>query len=274
MPSGRIPRQFHFVFGLKRQWRPFHLLHYLCLESCWQVNRPEKIYFHHDRLPHGRYWDRIRDRLTLVKVGEDAGVAAFEYRDRGINPYRYAHHSDFIRLRQLNRYGGIYADIDTLFVNPYPDRLFEHEYVLGREGDIRDVATGELRPSLCNALIMARPGARFGELWLERSREAFDGSWSNHSTLLPYRLSQEHPDWVHLEPPRSFYPYMWTIEDIRTLFEGCETDWEGAYSIHLWSHLWWSRRRRDFSRVHAGRFTERYIRTVDTTFNLVARRFL
>jgi len=274
MPSERIPNQFHFVFGLKRQWRPFHLLHYLCLESCWQVNRPEKIYFHHDRLPHGRYWDRIKDRLTLVEVGEDAGVAAFQYGDKAINPYRYAHHADFIRLRQLNRYGGIYADIDTLFVNPYPDRLFEHEYVLGREGDIQDAVSGELRPSLCNALIMAQPNARFGDLWLERSREAFDGSWSNHSTLLPYRLSQEHPDWIHVEPPRSFYAYMWTIDDIRALFEGRDTDWEGAYSIHLWSHLWWSRRRRDFSRVHAGRFTERYIRNVDTTFNLVARRFL
>jgi len=272
--SQNIPNRFHFVFGLKRQWRPFHLLHYLCLESCWQVNKPEKIYFHHDRIPHGKYWDRIKDRLTLVKVDPDKFVTDFTYKDRGINPYRYAHHSDFIRLRQLNKYGGIYADMDTLFINPYPKDLLTHKFVLGREGDVFDAKTQEPKPSICNALIMSEPKADFGKLWLDRSREAFNGTWSNHSTLLPYRLSQEKPDWVHVEPARSFYSYMWTIEDISSLFEKCEDDWNNAYSIHLWSHLWWARRRKDFSRVHAGMFTEKYIKNVDTTFNLVARRYL
>lgn len=268
--SRPIPNQFHFVFGLKRQWTSFHILHYLCLESCWQVNRPDTIYFHHDHVPHGKYWDRIKDRLTLVKVSPDDFVADFEYEDRGINPYRYAHHADFIRLRQLTEYGGIYADIDTLFVNPYPKSLFEHDYVLGREDDVVDARSGESRPSICNALIMSRPQAEFGKIWLRESRDAFDGTWSNHSTLLPYRLSQRHPGLVHVEPPRSFYRYMWTVEDISALFEKCEDDWEDAYSIHLW----WSRRRKDFSRVHAGMFTEKYIRNVDTTFNLVARKYL
>ena len=272
--NDKIPKQFHFVFGLKPQWHSFHLLHYLCLESCWQVNRPERIYFHHHHLPHGKYWDRIEHRLTLVKVEKDEFVSNFRYQDKGIGPYRYAHHSDFIRLRQLHEYGGIYADIDTLFVNPYPEELFEHEYVLGRESDIVDFSTGETKPSICNALIMAKPGARFGRDWLANIQDAFNGTWSNHSTLLPYRISREHPDWVHVEPPRSFYRYMWTVEDLETLFEKCEDDWEGAYSIHLWSHLWWTRRRRDFSGIHAGMFTERYIRNVDTTFNLAARRFL
>jgi hypothetical protein len=270
----RIPPIFHFVFGLKRQWKPFHLLHYLCLESCWQVNRPQTIYFHHDHLPYGKYWDRIRDRLTLVKVERDDFVSEFAYKDKGIDRYRYAHHADFIRLRQLQQYGGVYADIDTLFVHPYPRHLFTHRFVLGREGDIRDEATGETRPSLCNALIMAEVGSDFGRLWLDRSREAFDGTWSNHSTVLPYRLSREHPDWIHVEPPRSFYRYMWTVADLETLFERDESDWEKVYSVHLWSHLWWARKRRDFSLVHAGRFTDQYIKNVDTTFNRVARQFL
>jgi hypothetical protein len=45
-------------------------------------------------------------------------------------------------------------------------------------------------------------------------------------------------------------------------------------SIHLWSHLWWSRRRRDFSSFHAGRITEQRIARVDTTYNVIARRHL
>jgi hypothetical protein len=42
-----IPNQFHFVFGLRKQREPFHLAHYLCLESCRCVNQPESIRFYY-----------------------------------------------------------------------------------------------------------------------------------------------------------------------------------------------------------------------------------
>ena len=58
------------------------------------------------------------------------------------------------------------------------------------------------------------------------------------------------------------------------LMEGLDTDFDGVISMHLWSHLWWDKRRRDFSRVHAGMLTEDYLRTVDTTYSIAARRFL
>ncbi len=103
---------------------------------------------------------------------------------------------------------------------------------------------------------------------------AFNGSWSNHSTLLPQRLSEEMPRDIHVEPSRSFYPYMWTRAGIRAMLQERETDMRGIYSMHLWSHLWWSERRRDFSDFHAGLLTERAIREVDTTYNLIARQYL
>ncbi|MEK7672190.1 MAG: hypothetical protein AAB344_08225, partial [Bacteroidota bacterium] len=56
--------------------------------------------------------------------------------------------------------------------------------------------------------------------------------------------------------------------------KGCDTNYDGILSMHLWSSLWWSRWRRDFSSFHAGKLTEEYIRKVDTTYNLVARKFL
>ena len=45
-------------------------------------------------------------------------------------------------------------------------------------------------------------------------------------------------------------------------------------SVHLWSHLWWNAQRRDFSRVHAGQLTADHIRTVDTSYNRLARPFI
>ena len=44
--------------------------------------------------------------------------------------------------------------------------------------------------------------------------------------------------------------------------------------MHLWAHLWWSRRRRDFSGFHGGMIDEDYVRNADTTYAVAARRFL
>jgi hypothetical protein len=276
MMPAPIPNRFHFVFGLHKQREPFHLVHYLAIESCFQVNRPERIDLHVFHEPHGPYWDLARRRVNVRHVEPVPAVHDFHYgfRNRGCKRYAYAHHADFIRLQVLLADGGIYADIDTLFVSPYPARLFAETCVLGREDDVVDQRTGEIRPSLCNALILARPGAEFLRLWLDGMADAFDGSWSNHSTFLPQKLSQQHPELIHVEPSRSFYPFMWTRADLHTLLEGPRPNLEGAFSIHLWSHLWWEKRRRDFSDISGDLITEGYVRTVDTTYNLLARRFL
>jgi hypothetical protein len=269
-----IPKVFHFVFGLRERPEPLHLLFYLCLESCWEVNRPDEIVFHCHHEPYGPYWELIRDRLTIVPVDPDPFVAAYRYPHRALNRYRYAHHADVVRLDALIERGGIYADIDTIFVNPIPDDLLRHPVVLGREDDVDCHRSGDLRPSLCNAFIAAERGAPFAVAWRERLFEAFDGSWSNHSGFLPFALSQEYPDQVHVEPPRTFYKHGFRPAGVRRLLEELDTDLEGVVSMHLWSHLWWDRNRRDFSDVHAEMLTEDHVRQVDTTWTVVARRFL
>jgi hypothetical protein len=274
--SAPIPRRFHFIFGLRPQRSPFHLAHYLAIESCYQVNRPTCIDVHVFHEPFGHYWDLARRRVNVRVVEPVPQVRDFRYgfRNRACKRYAYAHHADFIRLQVLLAEGGVYADIDTLFVSPYPNRLFAQSCVLGREDDIVDQRDGQLRRSLCNAVIFARPDAAFLRLWLDGMGDAFDGSWSNHSTLLPQSLALKHPDLVHIEPSRSFYPFMWTREGLHTLLEGCTRDFDGAFSIHLWSHLWWEKRRRDFSDFSGDLITEESVRTVDSTYNLLARRFL
>lgn len=270
----RIPKWYHFVFGLKPQRLPFHLMHYLCLASCLEVNRPEKVYFHYLHEPFGRLWDLIRERLTLLPVELNDFVAAFDYPDARIGKFRYAHHADFIRLQALLEHGGVYADMDSLFVNPLPELLWQQPCVVGREADVYLPQTGEYQPSVCNAVILSEPGGRFVDTWLARSKVAFDGTWSNHSTFLPYELSREHPDWVRVEPIRSFFHHGIAPAELDTLFRGCDADFDGIYSMHLWSHLWWSWRRRDFSSFSGLQLTERYVRGGNTTYALAARRFL
>lgn len=271
-----IPNIFHFVFGLKRQKQPFHLMHYLCLESCLQVNQPEEIRLYYYYEPYGEYWDAVKDRIRLVRIERSKALTFFHYglRNRHCWRYRYAHQSDFVRLDKLLEHGGIYADMDTLFVNRIPERLLSKSFVLGREADVRCPRTGELRGSLCNAFIMSEKRSMFGTIWRQRMEAAFDGSWSKHSTLLPHDLSLEYPDLIHVEPPETFYRHMCTPAGLDTLFKGLDTDNSRTVSMHLWSHLWWEASRRDFSDFHAGMLDEAYVREAETTYAVAARAFL
>lgn len=270
-----IPNRFHFVFGLRDEPEPFHLVFYLCLASCRRWHPTADILFHCHHVPFGRYWDLARDLgLTLVPVEPDPFVASFRYPDRTLDKYRYAHHSDVIRLDALIAHGGVYADIDTLFLTPIPDDLRRHPFVLGREDDVWCHRTRAMRPSVCNAFLAAEPHSAFARIWRERLFEAFDGSWSNHAGFLPYALSLGRPADVHVEPQRTFFRHGFPPAGVRRLLEELDEDFEGMVSMHLWSHLWWDKRRRDFSRVHAGLLTEDYIRTTDTTFTVAARPFL
>jgi hypothetical protein len=270
-----VPRIGHFVFGLTPQTEPFHLVHYLAIESCRRVLEPERILLHHKWLPYGVYWDLIRPSLTLVEVDEAPEVLAADYDDHLVpERYRYAHHADFVRLDALIEHGGIYADIDTLFIRPLPDEFYEEEFVIGEEDSVPDEQTGEQRPSLCNAVLMSAPGARFARTWRARMSGALNGTWSNHSGFLARHLADEMPDAVRVVPQAMFFPASFAAEGLRALLEEGDLDTSRAISIHLWAHLWWAPDRRDFSAVHAGQLTADYIRSVDTTYNCLARPFI
>lgn len=249
-------------------------MHYLCLESCLQVNQPDEIRFYYHHEPYGEWWKRIKPKLTLVRVQPNPLVSLYRYEDPYIQLHNYAHHTDFIRLELLIEHGGVYADMDTLFVNRLPEHLFDQACVLGEEDPIIPEHETEPVESLCNAFIMAEQSSEFCRKWHTSSYLVFDGSWSRHSCIQARVLSRTMPHAIHVEPKRSFYKHSWTKEGLETLLLGLDLDYEHVYSFHLWSHLWFDQRRQDFTDFHGGQLTETFIREVDTTYNVIARQFL
>jgi hypothetical protein len=270
----RIPRTAHFVFGLRPQVEPFHLVHYLALASCAAVVQPDRIVVHCHELPYGFYWDLARPMVELARVEPVQHVVDFPYDDPVVRHYSYAHQADVVRLDVLAEHGGLYADIDTVFVSPPPDDFWESAAVIGREADVFDPRTERLRPSLSNALLMAEPGAAFVTRWRAQIEAALDGTWSAHSCFLAHDLAAAHPDEVRVEPERTFHPFPPTADGLRRLLVDRETDFTGIVSMHLAAHLWWEGSRRDFSTVHARQVDEAWIGAGATTYAVAARRFL
>ena len=273
-----IPRHFHFIFGLRPQIEPFHWLHYLCLESCRQVHRPEAIFFHYDHEPFGPLWERIKPHLNLRRIERKPLAStrydgSYEARRVWSSGLSYAHESDFLRLALLLEHGGIYADMDTLFLKPIPDRLLAHDCVMGEEGALPD-DRGILRPSLCNAWIAARKGSSFIAGWLDESERVFDGRWNTHSCHLASRLWERWPDEIRVLPQRYCFRHNWSGTGVANLFENDDADVRGVLSLHLWAHLWWDEQRTDFTEFHAGLITEDWLRTSPATYARLARPFL
>ena len=273
-------RDFHFVFGLREQTEPFHVLHYLCLASCRAVNRPRSIHFHYRHEPFGPWWEKIKPHLKLERVTHIAsGFAPARYGNSAEGRLieqlglGYAHEADFLRLDILLAHGGVYADMDTLFVREYPDAWFEESFAIGEEN--APPATGRIsRPSLCNAVMFARAGAPFAARWRERMAEVFDGTWNRHSCDEAARLWAHQRGTLRVLPSVYFYRYGSSIAGLRTLLEETDRSHDDLYSVHLWAHLWWAASRTDFSTVHAGEIDEIWLRERDCTLANLARPFL
>jgi hypothetical protein len=270
----RIPRIAHFVFGFRPQDEPFHLVHYLAIASCRSVLAPDEIHVHVNDLPYGFYWDLVRPLVTLHQVPSVAAVTEFPYGDPVVAHYSYAHQADFVRLDVLAEHGGLYADIDTVFVAAPPSDFWREPCVIGREDDVFDSRIGRSRTSLSNALIMAEPGAAFVQRWRERIAGALDGSWSAHSCFLADDLARAHPADVHVEPARTFHAFPPTRDGFRRLLVDREDDLTGIASVHLAAHLWWEEDRRDFSDIHAHLVDEAWVRAGASTYAAIARAYL
>ena len=271
----RVPNQFHFVFGLKEQLEPFHLMYYLSLRSCMETQNPDKVFFYYKYEPYGPYWELIKNRLTLEQVEPVDFMQSVTQKELSSKVFSYAHLADFIRLEKILERGGVYADIDTLFVNKYPDELFEKDFVLGREPAIRSSSTGKMEDSLCNAVIISKKEAAFGKRWLKLMAESYDGSWSYHSTILPQKLSEKYPDEIHVVPQNYFYKITYSSQDLKELFEVSDLAVPaGIYSIHLWNHLWFSRWNKSRTTFHGGKLNYQYVSDSGSIFARHSKSFL
>lgn len=274
-----VPNILHFVFGMAPDFggKPFSLCHYLSVRSAVELNKPEKAFFHYQYEPEGEWWEKAKPFLTLNKI-----TAPDSFMGRPL--YHVAHKADVVRLQALKETGGIYLDLDTINVRPLTS-LLNHSFVIGQElkvayvpknwrqrikhklGLIRDAsgnATG-----LCNAVLLSEKNSDFVNLWLNEYKtfrsKGRDKYWNEHSVLVPERLAAIYPEKITQLSPYAFHSPLYDAAGLKSMFEETK-GFPDAYLHHLWESFSWDQ--------YLSKLTIEKIKTEDTTYNLIARKFL
>lgn len=258
--------------------KPFSLVHYLSVKSAVELNKPDTAFFHYQYEPAGVWWQQAKPLLTLNKITAPTEIF-------GNHLHHVAHQADVVRLRMLQQYGGIYLDLDTICVQPFHS-LRQHSFVIGEELRVttppknwRQQLKENLKNflgtkanetnGLCNAILLAEKNSDFLNRWFENYRsfrsKGRDKYWSEHSVLLPLQLAAAHPDEITRLGPHTFHYPLYHAQGLQQMFAETHTFPE-AMAHHLWESFAWEPYMKNLSADD--------IRTKDTTYNLLARKFL
>ena len=184
-----------------------------------------------------------------------------------------AHQSDILRLELLLQHGGIYMDWDVLVTHSF-DPLLNHNVVFGKEKIVPDH-----HEVLGVAVIMSRSGEKFLDLWQKHMEDDFNPEtcYACHSVVLSRKLALIYPQSLTVLDYKSFYHPGW--DKIGELFKTLphpfgspenvkltEEFFSGTFASHLFESS------RNFYDVIPN-ITEEKIKTVDTYFNIVVRKF-
>jgi hypothetical protein len=199
-----------------------------------------------------------------------------------------AHKADVVRLQALKETGGIYLDLDTISVKPLTD-LLNHSFAIGQElkagyvpKNMRQRIKHSIRKrlgftkefsvvstGLCNAVLLSEKNGDFINEWLNEYKTFRSGGrdkyWNEHSVHIPERLAALHPWSITKLSPYAFHYPLYDAVGLKLMFEQV-TEFSEAYLHHLWESFSWDK--------YLSLLTVNEVMNHDTTYNLIARKFL
>ena len=258
----RIPRTAHFVFGLRPQVEPFHLVHYLAIASCAEVVAPERIV---------RPLPRAPVRL-LLGSRPPAGRAASDRTGRRRSSTSPTTTRSCATTPTPTRPTSCASTCSPSTAASTPTstrcssrrrrrRSGTRRAVIGREADVFDPRTEQSRSSLSNALVMAEPGAPLRRrAGATRSRTRSTARGARTAASSPTTWPAPIPTTSGSNPSGRSTPSPPRPTACGACSSTARPTSTAIVSIHLAAHLWWEETRRDFSPVHAQQIDEAWIR--------------
>lgn len=211
-----VPRIVHFTW-IKDANKTFRFHHLISLMAAQRFTTPNRIYFWHDELPDGKYWN---EALRVIKC------MYLVHRERitqiwGQPLFLPVHVSDVMRLEALMEYGGMFFDLDAIVVNNV-DPLLKYDVTMGHAAWY----------ILANGILFSKPWADFLMVWYE-TYSNFKQDYQTNSNIIPNVISMRIPNLIHVENNTLCRP---NYGERSYLFqEGVLWDWRRKnYVVHLY----------------------------------------
>ncbi len=214
--------------GLRRMERAppeFQLINYLVLLSARKHIQPNVIYLHYSIEPTGYWWLKAKHdhqlNLTLHQIPPITSIYNHPV-------YHHAHRTDIARLEILNKYGGIYLDLDILVLKSFSKLIsnsYQVEAIFAWEDKKYD--------AICNAVIIAPISSKFLQR-IYQSYQSFNSScWACHSVLLIGQFANIYSHEVYVLPSNAFFQPSWS--HIEELYLYNQYNFRNNYACHLWN---------------------------------------
>jgi len=145
---------------------------------------------------------------------------------------KHIRQADTIRYMIMETYGGVYADLDFEALKPLDELISKHEAILGQEPLAHANLLNNAPRTVCNAIIMSKPGHPFWASVLSeiKSHTGGDPVDSTGPRMLE-RVFSSYDDStapVFIAPPDLFYPKFdpGALENLKRTCEGNPGQWK------------------------------------------------
>uniref|UniRef100_A0A060T4Z4 ARAD1C45760p n=1 Tax=Blastobotrys adeninivorans TaxID=409370 RepID=A0A060T4Z4_BLAAD len=264
--SDPIPNVVHFI-ELRSK---VTFVTYLAIKAALTSMKPDQIKLHHSMpLEEDMWLLKVRPHITLVSHN-----LTQEFPLQVEQGWDEAHMADAMRLRVMYEEGGIYMDTDTIALRSF-ERLRHNPrgLILGSEGPSRN--------GLANGVILARKHSNFIRKWIDSYVDFVVGEWNDHSVIKPKELSEQYPEEICKLAPSVYYWPMYPKEHIDYMHEELSDDqakefierverYGGSMLPNQLAYHCWNRG----AARYLTHLTPRTIKTKNTRFNILVRRFL
>ncbi|KAJ6785456.1 hypothetical protein PWT90_01166 [Aphanocladium album] len=229
-----IPNVVHFVYILSDPVNgvfPFKFTHFLSVYSAWHYWQPDVMYLHTNvdanssavrqarSGKQGKWAKRLLNMPGLVINTVPTPL----FTDYGKTIDRMEHRSDFVRVKAVHDFGGVYIDMDVHALRDIEQlRKAGYQCVAGRQGG------GQLN----SGTFLASKGSKATKMWIESMHRVYDGRWTTHSneafTTVGKELESSPCEMLILEQT-AFAPIGWKWFDGERLFgehyEATDLEW-------------------------------------------------
>lgn len=212
----KVPKIAHFVsIGGE-----FPFFQYLSLKSIQLYFQPKTINVYNETKFYGRYWDMALSELKNLNF-KNHNLNLTNINGTAI---RFgAHKSDWIRINEIYKEGGLYIDTDVWLLQPL-DRFEQNQVTMGYQN--------AKKRELPNAAIMAMPKAKFVERLLNTYYNDYrPNDWDYNSVRIPGKLATKFPDEIWVENTTWMRP---NWKELNMIYDKLIPNFHEKYMLHLW----------------------------------------